>query len=92
MKKLLFILVIRNLCIGLFIISTAMSAQQNVQYTQFMLNDYGLDPAVAGSSKGLMFLVGRRVQWAGYALAQETNVASVTKGCGKKGWKRYGKG
>jgi type IX secretion system PorP/SprF family membrane protein len=67
----------------------AMLAQQNVQYTQFMLNDYGLNPAVAGNSKGLMFMVGRRVQWTDFAGAPETNFASVTKSFGKKGYKRY---
>lgn len=69
--------------------SRIVSAQQNVQYSEFMLNDYGLNPAVAGNSKGLMFMVGRRVQWAGFAYAPETNFASVTKSFGKKGYKRY---
>jgi type IX secretion system PorP/SprF family membrane protein len=64
-------------------------AQQNIQYTQFMLNDYGLNPAVAGSSKGWMFLFGRRAQWQGFALAPETNFATVTKDFGKKGYRRY---
>src|SRR4051812_35943395 len=64
-------------------------AQQNVQYTQFVLNDYGLNPAVAGNSKGIMFMVGHRVQWAGFAEAPETNFASFTKAFGKKGYKRY---
>lgn len=64
-------------------------AQQNVQYTQFMLNDYGLNPAVAGASKGLMFMVGRRTQWRGFEYAPETNFASVTKDFGKKGMRRF---
>lgn len=71
------------------IFSSTAIAQQNVQYTQFMLNDYGLNPAVAGSSKGLMFMVGRRVQWQGFEYAPETNFANVTKAFGKKGYKRY---
>jgi len=65
------------------------NAQQNVQYSQFMLNDYGLNPAVAGSSKDLMFMVGRRVQWQGFGLAPETNFASVTRAFGKKGYRRF---
>lgn len=64
-------------------------AQQGVQYSQFMLNDYGLNPAVAGSSRGLMFMVGRRVQWKGFGYAPETNFASVSKDFGKKGYRRY---
>ncbi len=54
-----------------------------------MLNDYGLNPAVAGSSKGLMFMVGRRTQWRDFANAPETTFATVTKDFGKKGYKRY---
>jgi type IX secretion system PorP/SprF family membrane protein len=62
---------------------------QSVQYSEFMLNDYGLNPAVAGSSKGLMFMVGRRTQWRGFGLSPETNFASFTKELGKKGYRRY---
>ncbi|HEY0031604.1 MAG TPA: PorP/SprF family type IX secretion system membrane protein [Bacteroidia bacterium] len=64
-------------------------AQQSVQYSQFMMNEYGLNPAVAGSNKGLMFMVGRRTQWRGFALAPETNFVSVNKDFGKKGYKHY---
>ncbi|MCW3085561.1 MAG: hypothetical protein JWP12_2927 [Bacteroidetes bacterium] len=70
-------------------ISLSNFAQQNTQYTQFMLNEYGLNPAVAGSSKGWMFMIGRRVQWQGFETAPETNFASITKAFGKKGYKRY---
>jgi type IX secretion system PorP/SprF family membrane protein len=80
----------RNKLIILFIFFCLVSqAQQNVQYSEFMLNDYGLNPAVAGSSRGLMFMVGRRVQWSGFIGAPETNFASVTKAFGRKGYKRF---
>ncbi len=72
-----------------FLYSAAVEAQQAVQYSQFMMNDYGLNPAVAGSGKGLYVMVGRRAQWRGFALAPETNFASVTKAFGKKGYKYY---
>ena len=65
------------------------NAQQSVLYSQFMLNDYGLNPAVAGSSKDWNFMVGRRTQWRGFAFAPETNFASVVKDFGKKGYRRY---
>ncbi len=71
------------------IFSCSLQAQQSVQYSQFLLNDYGLNPAVAGSSKEIMFMVGRRTQWIGFSLAPETNFASVTKDFGKKGYRRY---
>ena len=67
----------------------SVSAQQAVQYSQFMMNDYGLNPAVAGSGKGLYIMVGRRTQWRDFAYAPETNFASVTKAFGKKGYKYY---
>lgn len=73
----------------LIVIVGSLQAQQTASYSQFVLNDYGLNPAVAGSAKGLMFMVGRRTQWRGFANAPETNFASVTKDFGKKGYKRY---
>jgi len=82
MKKIIYIFIF-------LIVAMEMHSQQNVQYTQFMLNDYGLNPAVAGEGKGIMFMVGRRVQWNGFTGAPETNFASVTKSFGKKGYKRY---
>lgn len=74
----------------LFLLATvAVYAQQSAQYSQFMMNEYGLNPAVAGSGKGLYVMVGRRTQWRGFALAPETNFASVTKTIGKKGYRHY---
>ncbi len=64
-------------------------AQQAPLYTQFMLNDYGLNPAVAGSRKDWNFMVGRRTQWRGFEFAPETNFVSVVKDFGKKGYRRY---
>jgi type IX secretion system PorP/SprF family membrane protein len=78
-----------NYIVILLLLASSLKAQQNVQFSQFMLNDYGLNPAVAGSSKGLTFLFGRRVQWRGFEYAPETNFASVTRAFGKKGYKRY---
>lgn len=82
MRKAIAILII-------LVLSLNVSAQQGIQYSQFMLNDYGLNPAVAGSSRGLTFMVGRRVQWKGFGYAPETTFASVTKDIGKKGYRRY---
>jgi type IX secretion system PorP/SprF family membrane protein len=80
----------RILIIGIIFFAAGVSlAQQNVSYTQFMLNDYGLNPAVAGTGKGWMFMVGRRVQWRDFDQAPETNFATVSKDFGKKGYRRY---
>ncbi len=73
----------------LFFILQEFYAQQSVQYTQFTFNDYGLNPAIAGSSNGLMFLAGRRTQWRGFELAPETNFVNITKAIGKKGYRHY---
>lgn len=54
-----------------------------------MLNDYGLNPAIAGSTRGWNILMGRRAQWRGFAFAPETNFISVTKEFGKKSYKHY---
>ncbi|MCX6295908.1 MAG: PorP/SprF family type IX secretion system membrane protein, partial [Bacteroidetes bacterium] len=79
---------IRKTILFLFL-AFAANAQQAVQYSQFMMNEYGLNPAVAGSDKGINVMVGRRVQWRGFAFAPETNFASVTKSFGKKGYKLF---
>jgi type IX secretion system PorP/SprF family membrane protein len=64
-------------------------AQLSTQYTQFLLNEYGSNPAVAGANSGLNFLVGRRTQWIGFESAPETNFASFCKDIGKKGYTYY---
>ncbi len=82
MKKIIYILLFFFFALGL-------QAQQSVQYSQFMMNRYGLNPAVAGYTKDWNIMVGRRTQWRGFAYAPETNFASITKDLGKKGYKRY---
>ncbi|MGQ0828799.1 MAG: PorP/SprF family type IX secretion system membrane protein [Bacteroidota bacterium] len=80
----------RTLTILFFlIIVLATQAQQSVLYSQFMMNDYGLNPAVAGSAKNWVVMMGRRTQWRGFEYAPETNFASVVKDFGKKGLRRY---
>jgi len=67
-----------------------LEAQQSTHYTQFMLNEYGVNPAVAGAyNTGINFLVGRRTQWIGFDYSPETNFASAFFTLGKKGYKYY---
>jgi len=73
----------------LLIVAFTTYAQQSILYSQFMMNDYGLNPAVAGSAKNWVLMVGRRTQWRGFDYAPETNFASVVKDFGKKGLRRY---
>ncbi len=78
-----------RILILLLMLSITIEAQQATHYSQFMMNEYGLNPAVAGSGKGLYVMVGRRTQWRGFAYAPETNFVNVTKAFGKKGYKYY---
>lgn len=55
-------------------------AQQTPSYTQFVLNQYALNPAVAGTNIGLEATVGSRIQWVGMPNAPLTNFGSVTFG------------
>ena len=64
-------------------------AQQAVQYTQFTFNDYGLNPAVAGASNGLMWTAGRRVQWREFDGGPVTNFIGITRAFGKKGYRHF---
>lgn len=73
----------------LFFLTFYAFGQQEIQYTQFMLNDYGLNPAIAGSNKGLFFMAGRRSQWQGFDYHPETNFVNFTKDIGKKGYKYF---
>jgi type IX secretion system PorP/SprF family membrane protein len=55
-------------------------AQQTPFYSQFVLNNYMLNPAYAGTNIGLEAVVGSRIQWIGMPGAPVTNFASVMYG------------
>lgn len=74
MKRRIYILLVFQL--GLF----GAYSQQTPSYTQFVLNLYALNPAVAGTNLGFEALVGTRIQWIGMPQAPVTNFASVTYG------------
>ena len=83
MKKVAFIFLFLHAVLQL-------EAQQTTHYTQFMLNEYGSNPAVGGAiNSGINFLIGRRSQWVGFDYAPETNFASAFFTLGKKGYKYY---
>ncbi|MBI3501365.1 MAG: PorP/SprF family type IX secretion system membrane protein [Bacteroidetes bacterium] len=72
------------------------SAQQTPQYTQFMLNNYGMNPAAAGvSNNKYEALAGVRRQWIGFENAPSTEFFNVTTYYGNKnslthGWHGVG--
>jgi type IX secretion system PorP/SprF family membrane protein len=62
------------------------SAQQTPQYTQFMLNNYGINPAACGAfSNKLDALMGVRRQWIGFDNAPVTSFLNVTTYFGRQG-------
>ena len=70
--------------------------QQTPQYTQFMLNNYGMNPAACGTSNNhLEMMMGIRKQWVGFDNAPRTNFFNINTYFGRKtsltsGWHGVG--
>ena len=63
-----------------------LSAQQTPQYTQFMLNNYGINPAAAGAfGNKLDALIGVRRQWVGFDNMPVATFINVTSYFGRRG-------
>lgn len=61
-------------------------SQQTPQYTQFMLNNYGINPAACGAfGNKIDALIGVRRQWVGFENMPVTSFATVTTYFGRKG-------
>lgn len=69
-KYILFIITLPNVTVF---------AQQTSQYTQYLFNKYGYNPAAAGSNinSGIEVIVGGRQQWVGFENAPTTNFFSA---------------
>lgn len=64
---------LRFLLLGLTILSfTALNAQQLSQYTQFSLNPFLVNPALAGTEDFIDLRAGYRSQWSGFKDAPQT--------------------
>lgn len=70
MKKIIFIL------FGILLLSTA-NAQQLPQYTQYMLNEFAINPAVAGKEEFADVRSNNRYQWVGITDAPRTYILTV---------------
>lgn len=66
----------RLLTLLLLFFSVVATAQQDAQYTQFMYNKLGFNPAVAGSPESTLFQVAARQQWLGLDEAPSSQVAT----------------
>ncbi len=52
-------------------------SQQIPQYTQFLFNHFGINPAVAGTSDCIDMRLGYRTQWVGFEGAPKTSFANL---------------
>jgi type IX secretion system PorP/SprF family membrane protein len=75
----------------LFLFPVVLVAQQTHQYTQYMFNQFGHNPAVAGSKECTDIKLGYRMQWVGFEGAPTTGYASFHTRLGGKN-KALGKG
>lgn len=64
--------------LSLYLTSHVCNAQQTPTYTQFVLNQYGSNPAYAGTNLGMEATAGRRYQWLGFDNAPVTTFGSFT--------------
>ena len=67
----------RGLTIFLLLISINIFAQQSVHYSQYTFNNFGYNPAFAGTIKCLDFRAGTRLQWVGFEGAPRSSFASL---------------
>ena len=65
--------------------SIILNAQQSVNYTQYMVNNFAFNPAVAGSKDCVNMRVGYRAQWTGFEGNPNTAFATVHSGIAKRG-------
>jgi type IX secretion system PorP/SprF family membrane protein len=79
MKKILIICILS--CVAAF---ETVQAQQIHQLTQYMLNDFAYNPAVAGSSDKFITKFGFRKQWTGIEGAPTTIYASINGNLSQK--------
>ena len=84
-KKNLFLIVVLVLPSAICHLPSAF-CQQTPQYTQFMLNNYGMNPAVCGmSGNKYEALAGIRRQWVGFENAPQTSFFNVNTYFGRRG-------
>lgn len=85
----------RRLFFIIFLFPAMVFSQQTPQFSQYLLNEYGLNPAAGGGSNCVEILFGARQQWVGFENAPQTQFLSVRKTFGKSrfatsGWHTVG--
>ncbi len=67
-----------------FIMPISTKAQQLPQYSNYLFNNYGINPAFVNKGSCLEIRVGQRKQWIGFPNAPQTTFLSTNKIFGKK--------
>ena len=82
----------RIFTILLLLVSSLSFSQQSAQYSQYSFNNFGYNPAFAGTTECLDFRAGTRYQWLGFEGAPESQFASFHTAVGKsRHYKNKGK-
>ncbi|MEM9258163.1 MAG: PorP/SprF family type IX secretion system membrane protein, partial [Bacteroidota bacterium] len=69
----------------LLLASISLTAQQDVQYTQFMYNKLGINPAYAGAVESTQFQAAARQQWLGLEDAPSSQIATFNSSITSEG-------
>ena len=77
----------KGLTIICFFITVGVNAQQRAHYTQYILNNYILNPALSGIENYIDIKVSARDQWVGLSGAPRTTYLTVHGPLGKKDYK-----
>jgi type IX secretion system PorP/SprF family membrane protein len=67
----------RKLILFLCLLPAVAFSQQVPQYTQFLFNHFGINPAVAGTHNCIDMRLGYRTQWVGFDGAPKTSFANL---------------
>lgn len=82
----------KRLLLILFLVgSLNFFAQQSAHYSQYTFNNFGYNPAFAGTTKCMDFRLGTRIQWLGFRGAPRTSFASFHMAIKKKHFRNSGK-
>jgi len=73
-------------CVSMFFVSS-LSAQQKSQFTQYVINEYSINPALSGIENYTDIRIGHRHQWVGLQGAPVTTYLTIQGPIGKQDYK-----
>jgi type IX secretion system PorP/SprF family membrane protein len=86
MKRLNEIKYLLSFCVSLFFVGS-LSAQQKTQFTQYVINEYAINPALSGIENYTDVKIGHREQWVGLQGAPVTTYLTIQGPIGKQDYK-----